>query len=467
MAEGSLLTATDVISVPHVIRGRVIDDPVVEHSLSTGTRFATPALDLDQLVWPRTEPLPAAEIPLAEVIDVLAATGEQLRTDAGGILQEVFASLELMSPYERQVLETCFTEMWRRFDPDGLRLMVEGEMGSLDVLDGWRPAGPGRLSTGSSRAYPARLIHVLAGNVPDVAAITVIRGALTKGVHLLKMPSNDLLAATAVLRALAAAAPGHPVTQSFSAVYWKGGDPAVEGILCRPQFFDKLIAWGGENAIRNAVRYVGPGFELVSFDPKNSISMVGREAFASDQTLAEVANLGATDAAVYNQEGCIASRFQYVEGDLDEVDRYCEQLRIALGAERKYTSAVVRPPPAGLRDDVSALARLAPLYRVFGEPDGRGMVVRSDEPVDFYPSGKTVNVVAVGTLADAVKYVDVSTQTIGIYPPARKAELRNALASAGAQRIVNLGRASGTAPGYPADGFYPMNRMVRWIGDEG
>jgi hypothetical protein len=461
------LTDTGLISVPHVIRGQVIQDAVTEYSLPNGMRFATPALDLDQLVWPRTEPLPAAEVPLAEVIEVLAATGEQLRTDASGILQEVFAALEAVSPYERQVLETCYREMWRRFDPDGLRLMVEGEMGGLDVLDGWRPAGPGRLSTGSSRAYPARLIHVLAGNVPDVAAITIIRGALTKGVHLLKMPSNDLLAATAILRALTAAAPGHPVTRSFSAVYWKGGDQAVEGILCRPQFFDKLIAWGGESAIKNAVQYVGPGFELVSFDPKNSISMIGREAFASDETLAEVADRGAADAAVYNQEGCIASRFQYVEGDLDDVDRYCEQLRIALGRERKYTSAVVPPPPADLRDEVSALARMTPFYRVFGEPDGRGVVVRSDEPVDFYPSGKTVNVVAVGSLADAVRYVNVSTQTIGIYPPARKAVLRNALASAGAQRIVNLGRAGGTAPGYPADGFYPMNRMVRWIGDEG
>jgi len=461
------LASSGVISVPHVIRGETIHDPVVEYSLGNGGKFAVPELDLDALVWSRSEPLPAAEVPIAEIIDVLEATGHQLKDDHAGILTGVFASLGEMSPYERAVLETCYTEMWRRFDPEWLKLLVEGEMGSLTALDGWRTAGPGRLSSGSVRPYPARLVHVLAGNVPDVAAISIIRGALTKGVHLLKMPSNDLLAATTVLRAMSLAAPGHPVTRSFSAVYWRGGDEAVESVLFRPQFFDKLIAWGGESAIRNAVKYVGPGFELVAFDPKNSISLIGRETFDSDESIAEAADLGATDAAVFNQEGCIASRFQYVEGDVDDVDRYCEQLQLALGKQRKFTSAVVPPPPADLRSEVDALGRMEPFYRVFGEPDGRGMVVRSEEPVEFYPSAKTVNVVVVESLAEAVRFVNVSTQTVGVYPTTRKVELRDALASAGAQRIVNLGRASGTAPGYPADGFYPMTRMVRWVADEG
>ena len=456
-----------LVSIPHVVRGVTIEDPVIEYPRADGTGFATPAPDLDALVWSRTEPLPSAEVPVAEIIDVLAATGQYLKDDPDGILAEVLTKVDILSPYEQKVLHTCYTELWKRFDPDNIRLLIAGEMGGPEVLDGWQPAGPGRLSTGSSRAYPARLVHVLAGNVPDVAAISVIRGALTKGVHLLKMPSNDLLAATTVLRAIAAVAPGHPVSQSFSALYWRGGDVAVESVLFRPQFFDKLIAWGGESAIRNAVKYIGPGFELVAFDPKNSISMIGREIYESEEALAEAAVLGATDATVYNQEGCVASRFQYVEGTAEEVDRYCEALQRELGVGRRLSTGTQAPPPAEVREEVESLRQMAPFYRVFGEPDGRGLVVRSDEPVDFYPIGKTVNVIAVDTLDDAVGHVNVSTQTVGIYPSSRKTGLRDKLASAGAQRIVNLGRASGMAPGYPADGFYPMNRMVRWVGDEG
>jgi hypothetical protein len=156
-----------------------------------------------------------------------------------------------------------------------------------------------------------------------------------------------------------------------------------------------------------------------------------------------------------------------VEGTTEEVDRYCAALQIELGKERRLSSAVVPPPPAEVRDEIAVCRQMTSFYRVFGEPDGRGVVIRSDEPVDFYPTGKTVNVVAVDSLADAARFVNVSTQTVGVHPVSRKSGLRDALATAGAQRIVNLGRASGTAPGYPQDGFYPMNRMVRWIADEG
>src|SRR5207248_678774 len=106
----------------------------------------------------------------------------------------------------------------------------------------------------------------------------------------------------------------HPIVRSFSAVYWRGGDDAIEGRIFQPQYFDKLIAWGGESTIRSALKHVGPGFELISFDPKTSISFVGREAFASDETLAQVAELGAIDATHYNQQACVCSRIQFVEG---------------------------------------------------------------------------------------------------------------------------------------------------------
>ena len=62
---------------------------------------------------------------------------------------------------------------------------------------------------------------------------------------------------------------------SAKAVYWRGGDASVEQVLYRPQYFDKIVAWGGGDAINNVIQYLGPGFQLVSFDPKTSISMVG------------------------------------------------------------------------------------------------------------------------------------------------------------------------------------------------
>ena len=296
--------------------------------------------------------------------------------------------------------------------------------------------------------------------------ISIIRGALTKGVNLLKLPSNDLFTATATLRAMAKVAPNHPVVRSFSAVYWRGGDQAVESHLLRPQFFDKLVAWGGESALRSAKKYIGPGFELVAFDPKTSISFIGREAFANPATLAEVARLGGDDATPYNQGACVSSRIQFIEGGIEEIDQYCALLQQQLGVERATCSVVGQPITGELREQIEVLASLEPDYRVWGTFDGRGLVIRSEQPVEFYPDGKIVNVVPVKSLRDAVRFANVATQTVGIYPAARKQEVRDLLASAGVQRVVTLGKAISSGSGLPHDGFYPLHRFVRWVNDE-
>src|SRR3546814_10466522 len=86
------------------------------------------------------------------------------------------------------------------------------------------------------------------------------------------------------------------------------------------------------------------------------------------------------------------------------------------------------PPPAVL-EDLDMLSTLEPIYRVFGQPDGRGMVIRSSEPVAFNPGGKLVNVVEVDALDDAMQHVTVATQSVGVYPSARIAEVRDQLRS--------------------------------------
>jgi hypothetical protein len=455
----------EAVLVPHVIKGVAVTGHAVTHR-SGRLSFATPTLDIDTLVWPRTEPGPAFGVPVAEIIDLLVETGKALNRDELGLLSEALQQMRFVSPLDRGVLARCYEDLGGLFNARDLRTQVDNELGGPEVLDGWRETATG-WGMARVRAFPPRLIHVLAGNAPGVAAQSIMRGALVKGVNLLKLPSNDLFTATAILRTMAHVAPNHPLVRSFSAVYWRGGDAMIEGNLFRPQYFDKLVAWGGERAIKSATSYAGPGFELVSFDPKTSISMIGREAFADDETLAHVAALAGLDATPFNQSACVSSRIQFVEGDLEQIDRYCERLRAELAVERRTCSVVGPLVAPALREEIEVLRGLEPLYGVWGGYDGRGLVIRSDEPVDFHPDGKIVNVVPVADLADAVRFVNVATQTVGVYPPERKASLRDALASAGVQRVVSLGCALGPAPGLPHDGFYPLHRFVRWVNDEG
>lgn len=453
------------VRVDHIVKGEVVRGGEVAFGRE-GARFATPALDLDALVWSRREAPPMAETPSAEILDVLEALGDRLTRDPDGTLAEALERNLKTNPLPRDLMERAYANVGRTFARDRMAFILDQELGGPDVVDGWREIQTLSGRSARVRAFPPRLIHVLAGNGPGVSAGSILRGALVKGANLFKLPSNDLFTAPALLRELAAVAPGHPMTRSFSAAYWKGGDDTVERMLFRPQYFDKLVAWGGDAAIRSAVRYVGPGFELISFDPKTSISMIGREAFASDATIAEAARLAADDATVLNQQACIASRFQFVEADQDEADRFCDALYQELGRPRPLASTEPWPVPADIRDEIEALKDMPDFYRIWGGFDGRGLVVRSEDPVEFHPDGKVVNVVPVASLDEAVAFVNVATQTIGVHPPQRKAGLRDAAAAAGAQRVVTLGQVS-PEMGLPHDGFYPLQRFVRWVNDEG
>ena len=52
-------------------------------------------------------------------------------------------------------------------------------------------------------------------------------------------------------------------------------------------------------------------------------------------------------------------------------------------------------------------------------------------------------------------------------PPHRVAEVRDALACAGVQRIVTLGESiSDGVGGYPHDGMFPIHRFMKWISEE-
>jgi hypothetical protein len=242
----------------------------------------------------------------------------------------------------------------------------------------------------------------------------------------------------------------------------------VERILYRPQYFDKLVVWGGERAVKNVVGHLGPGVEMVAFDPKVSISLIGHEAFSSPQRLDEVARDAALDATFLDQEACVASRYQFVEGSLDQVDRYCAALAAHLPVQREFSAAAGSgSPPVEVREEVEAMRQMAPAFGVWGALDGSGLVVRSEEPVGFHPAQKTVNVVPVRSLDEALRFVSPATQTVGIFPAARKARLRDRLASAGAQRVVPLGGAAAIGFGLPHDGMIPLHRLVRWVSDEG
>jgi hypothetical protein len=461
-----MTTVDAVVSAPFFQRGELVEGQSATHrSRDLGVTFATPQIALDRVVHPRTEVPPLLNVPLSEIIDFLVETGERIRDPHNPFVQDCIDSMTATHVLPRAVLQGQVIGAAGYLDKRLLQAVVEQNFPDPRALDAWVPKRDFTGRTSFVRAFAPRLIHVLPGNSPGVAVKSIAQGAMVKAINLFKLSSSDPFTTVAILRTMADIDPDHAVVRSMSAVYWRGGDDAVERVLYRPQYFDKIVAWGGGDAINNVIKYLGPGFQLVSFDPKTSISMVGKEAFASDEALDLAAELAASDVMVLNQEACVASRFIYLEADHDDADRFCERLHACI-VDKAAASGDARPLDIDLREQIDTLTMLDDDFGVWGQTDGKGVVIRSDEPVDFHPINKTANVVRVDSLDDAVKYVNVATQTVGFSPFHRMADYRDRLASSGAQRIVRLGEAGPSTIGNPHDAMYPLHRFVHWMAHE-
>jgi hypothetical protein len=277
---GTVVDSIPAIPVRHFVRGKLVSGADVRHrSRDLGADFTTPAIDLDALIMPRSEAPPLLDVKVSEIIDFLVETGERLTLERNPYLQESLERVAATNPLPRRVVENLYKGARQYLTRDVLKSSIDSNFSNPACLDGWVPRTDMHGQRGSIRAFPPRMIHMLAGNSPAGCMSSIAQGALVKAVNLFKMPSTDPFTCVAVLRTMADIDPNHPVVHSMSAVYWRGGDESIERTVYRPQYFDRIVAWGGGDAINNVIRYLGPGLQLISFDPKTSISMIGPEAF--------------------------------------------------------------------------------------------------------------------------------------------------------------------------------------------
>src|SRR5690606_6194160 len=132
---------------------------------------------------------------------------------------------------------------------------------------------------------------------------------------IIKLPSNDPLTAIAAVRTMIDIDPKHPLTGHLSAGYWKGCDEAIESRIYQPRNIEKIIAWGGFSSITHITKYLQPGIDLITLDLKHSTTIIGKEAYATPEVIADVVQRAACDAAAFNQELCANARVIYAHGE--------------------------------------------------------------------------------------------------------------------------------------------------------
>jgi hypothetical protein len=180
--------AEPIVSAPFFLRGELIERAEVTHrSRDLGVTFATPRIDLNRVVHPRTEVPPLLNVPLAEIIDFLVETGARIRDPGNVIMQECIDRMCSTHILPREVV--AHQAMHAAAYLDKRRLMAEVEQNFPDprALDGWIPKSDFTGRRSFVRAFAPRLIHVLPGNSPGVAVKSIAQGAIVKAINLFKI----------------------------------------------------------------------------------------------------------------------------------------------------------------------------------------------------------------------------------------------------------------------------------------
>lgn len=232
------------------------------------------------------------------------------------------------------------------------RLSAEGLSEALEVvLGGWRGEAAARLAaraplrSGAPPPPPAGV--VLAGNVPGLAAQSLLPALLAGRPLLLKSSSAEPLFAAALIAALARREPA--LGEALAAVTFAGDAPdLVEAAFAA---CGVVLAYGGDAAL-GALR-ARLGGRLVGQGPKASVALVGgrHDPLTTGRALAR-------DVALLDQRGCLSVHAVWVEGDAHEL---AETLAFALATE-----ALRLPPGPALPE------ALAGVHQLRGEAELRG-----------------------------------------------------------------------------------------------
>ena len=463
---------------PAIIRGQVIDTDLVMFGGRNGDlQFLAP--DPMSLLGrlPLGNPNRLTDVyalSVDEILEYLGELGKALDITTNVHLQHALDLTLQTTPQTESLLRHQYARIPSLFAREELEDMVS-QVGR-DYLDGWvLERTTSRGSKRYVRAFGARALHIVAGNSPVLSAVTVIRNSVARGDAIIKAPSNDPFTGIAVARTMIDMAPDHPLTKHISIAYWKGGDEAFESKLYQPHNIEKIVAWGGFSSVKHVTQYIQPGLELLSFDPKRSISIIGGEAFSSDAAMDDAAQRVATDIGAHNQEVCASARIVFVMSGSDDegITRVEELARRTYNKMLDLPEQVSNAPKFGINRDlmshIDAASMMDDFYTVVGTRNGEGgmIVSKMPEPIDFAPSltNRVANFVPVDSLEDILPRVDSYCQTIGIYPESLVPKIQDQLALAGGQRMVTLGYAGGATTGFgaPQDGVEPVRRLCKWI----
>jgi hypothetical protein len=386
--------------------------------------------------------------------------------------REALEALKKSSILTADFLDAFFKEFHKTLSPDYLKKKIEGELGAGTVQGALTP---GKDSPIGLIVQPAgQVLHVASGNVFLACVDSLIDGIITRNINYVKMSSEETDFPVIFAQSIKDFDKEGDIASRLAVLWWHGGDTAIEGLFKRSM--DRIVFWGGEEALKNWETGLGESTILVRHGPKISFGVISREGLASSD-MADISGRIAFDISLWEQKACNSPQAVFVEDSVDEPAMRLFIDLLAAGLKKMHSVF----PPGKRSDDEYVEIMKAREMAVAGHlmADRPACVVGPNTfdwtiivegkpgPTDLTPSPLNRTIIirrfgSLGELSTLLKKRSFFLQTAGMCLSDRElTEYAQALSEAGVTRICPFGAMAMPLPGSPHDGIYALRDLTR------
>ncbi|MGM9680727.1 MAG: acyl-CoA reductase [Eubacteriales bacterium] len=412
---------------------------------------------------------------LESLPDDLTATLEQGRSDPRSVCTAL-AKLrdrilagefdEIISSLDIDGIEHHVRTLTDQLHPDALIWRLKNELGenpfgaSVHRPPVGRPLGV--------RSEPLGvLLHIAAGNVDGLPALSVAEGLITGNINILKLPSADKGLSVLALQKLIESEP------SLADYIYVFDTPSTDLLAIRKmaELADGIVTWGGDEAVTAVRRFAPTGCRLIEWGHKLSFAYISGYENKEEELSALAEHI-----IVTKQLLCNSCQTVFLDTEnMEEIHAFCADFLPHLeDAARRHPSKTV-----GGAAEITLLSyknRLEqflsdesnPGQRVYPGYECRLIACEDSELVlsGMFGSCPVKRLPESRLIAELRRKKGYLQSVALICEPQNREALTDRLARAGLCRIMRAGDLSAAFCGEVHDGEYPLRRYRRFVNFE-
>ncbi len=398
-------------------------------------------------------------VPVRKIVRAIASAAERWSDGDFPPRVRILDGIVDRTGYSLPAVEYALDRFFFSVTEGELTTTIRGELGSLDILDGFAK----REGKPDAWASPVGNVCVISSRTTIGVALTPAVFALCAKCDVLVKDREDSLV-QAFFETLREELDQFAVAARAAA--WSSEDANAPDL----QRFDAVVAFGGDDAFAKIRRQMHPQARFITYGPRASAGYVTRESLQSSQTARDIANEAARDLVLYESEGCLSLHMLFVErGGAISPEEFTRMLADAV--ERANVEF-----PLGRRE-AQMSARLAHHRNLgaFRAATGTGAVFANaaaeytlvlnppaDEPPQFLP--RSLGVMPVDAVAQALSYLHVHRIPLeGFALSSSREDVMQMAVEAGAVRLTQFGELQHPPLGGDHGGRPRIAEFIRWI----